>query len=158
MAGIDWSMFQQLAGGNRGQGVMPTLPSIQSQPVQLPVLSVIFVDGREGADAYPLPPSCQGVPLFDKNTGALYIKSTDAYNNPKVVEYEPPIVKRTEEDKQKEMMVAMDERMSRMEAMMAQFMNGGGNNGNEPNNGSFKQGKHNGRGSGGPNQSPDNNT
>ena len=41
MAGIDWSMFQQLAGGNRGQGVMPTI-------IRLRLFSTLRVVGLAG--------------------------------------------------------------------------------------------------------------
>lgn len=159
MAGIDWNAMTQLLGNRQHGGPLGFPANGPSQPpVTLPALSVVLVDGRSGADAYPLPPNCPGVPLFDKGTGSLYIKSTDAYNNATIVEFEPPVVKQTEADKQKAMMVQMDERMGRLEAAIAQLINNGGaQNGNESNTGSAKSGKHSngGRGS---NQPNDNNT
>lgn len=140
--GINWNYLAQMAQ-NRLQ--MATQPPI-TQP-QLPQLSVIFVDGREGAEAYPLPPNCEGVPLFDRVNGALYIKSTDAYNKPTLVEYEPPVPKKSESDVQKELLVKMDERMTKIEKTQEQInaalqtIMGGAQNGREPDNGSFKKGK-----------------
>ena len=121
--GINWEMLNRLTGRNN--------PGYETAPaaVQLPVLSVVLVDGRSGADAYPVPPNCQGVPLFDRETGALYIKSSDAYGVPRVVEFEPPVPKQTESDIQKAMLVKMDERMNRMEEAFAKLLDGGVQNG-----------------------------
>ena len=127
-SGINWNALTQLAQNRMQQSLQPPMPAIQ-QP-QLPLLGVIFVDnGRKGVDDYPLPPNCQGVPLFDRNTGELYIKSTDAYGNASVVEFEAPVPKQTEADKQKAILVSMDERMSRLEAAIAGLVEGGNQNG-----------------------------
>ena len=122
--GINWNALTQLAQNRLQMAAQPSMP----QP-QLPQLAVIFVEGRAGVDAYPLPPNCQGVPLFDQATGELYIKSTDAYGNPKVVEFEAPKPKQTESDIQKAMLVSMDERMTRLEDAIAKLAEGGSHNG-----------------------------
>ena len=130
MNGINWAALQNFNRGNNG----PQLP----QP-QLPVLSVVFVDGRKGVDEYPIPPNCQGIPLFDRETGALFIKSSDAYSNATVVEYEPPVPKKTEADIQKAMLVSMDERMNRLETAINSLINGGVQNGGQSNSSSTEQ-------------------
>lgn len=123
-SGLNWNTLTQLAQNRMMQMNQPMMP----QP-QLPALGVIFVDGRAGVDNFPLPPNCEGVPLFDRTTGELYIKATDAYGNAKVTEYEAPIVKKTEADVQKAMLVAMDERMNRIEDAIAKLVQGGDQNG-----------------------------
>ena len=134
--GINWEMLNRLTGRNN--------PGFEAAPaaVQLPVLSVVLVDGRAGADAYPLPPNCQGVPLFDRESGALYIKSTDAYGTPRVVEFEPPIQKQTEADIQKAMLVKMDERMNRIEDAFAKLLDGGVSNGTKSDTGGSRAAKN----------------
>lgn len=126
--GINWNALTNLAQNRMLQSLQPPA-NLAPQP-QLPLLGVIFVDnGRKGVDDYPLPPNCQGVPLFDRETGELYIKSTDAYGNPSVAEFEAPKPKQSESDKQKAILVSMDERMSRLEAAIAGLVEGGGQNG-----------------------------
>ena len=135
--GINWANIAQQMVQNRMQMAQPIVP----QP-QLPALGVIFVDGRAGADAYPLPANCDGVPLFDRETGTLYIKSTDAYNKATITEFEPPVPKQTEADIQKAMLVKMDERMTKIESALDTILNGGvQNGGKEPNNGGSKKPK-----------------
>lgn len=129
--GINWNALTNLAQNRIQNGLMQSLqpPANLAPQPQLPLLGVIFVDGRSGVDAYPVPPNCQGVPLFDRETGELYIKSTDAYGNPTVAEFEAPKPKQSESDKQKAILVSMDERMSRLEAAIAGLVEGGGQNG-----------------------------
>ena len=129
--GINWNALTNLAQNRIQNSLMQGLqpPTNFAPQPQLPLLGVIFVDGRNGVDAYPVPPNCQGVPLFDRETGELYIKSTDAYGNPTVAEFEAPKPKQTESDKQKAILVSMDERMSRLEAAIAGLVEGGGQNG-----------------------------
>lgn len=123
--GINWQALQQMTQ-NRMQQLLQ--PSVINQPVVLPALSVIFVNGRQGVDDFAVPPNCQGVPLFDQATGELYIKSSDGYGNCKVIEFEAPIPKQTEADKQKALMVSMDERMTRLETAIAKLVEGGNSN------------------------------
>lgn len=134
--GINWNAVQQLTQ-NRMQQVLQ--PSTVPQAV-LPALAVIFVKGRKGVDEFAIPPNCSGVPLFDEVTGELYIKSSDAYGNCKVVEFEPPVPKQTEADKQKALLVSMDERMTRLEDAIAKLVEGGNNNG-KPYSGGNEQSK-----------------
>lgn len=137
-SGLNWNTLTQLAQNRMMQMNQPMMP----QP-QLPALGVIFVDGRAGVDSFPLPPNCEGVPLFDRITGELYVKATDAYGNAKVTEYEAPIVKKSEADVQKDMkdmLVAMNERMNRIEDIIEKLVQGGDQNG-KPYSGSSEQSK-----------------
>lgn len=53
---------------------------------QQPVNGLIPVNGRGGADAYPLPPN-SAVALFDENEDIMFIKKTDGAGFPTVLSY-----------------------------------------------------------------------
>lgn len=53
---------------------------------QQPVNGLIPVNGRGGADAYPMPPN-SAVALFDENEDIMFIKRTDGAGFPTVLSY-----------------------------------------------------------------------
>lgn len=53
------------------------------QPMQQPVNGLVSVTGIEGAKAYQLPPN-SSMPLFDKDSDVLYVKTTDGAGFPTV--------------------------------------------------------------------------
>lgn len=55
------------------------MPTNQAQPVN----GLVSVTGLEGAKAYQLPPN-SAMPLFDKDSDVLYLKSTDSAGYPTV--------------------------------------------------------------------------
>lgn len=118
MNGIDWSGTNVM----RQNGLLNTgtpMPQITPSVPQLPILSVIYVEnGRQGAIDYPTPPNCPGIPIFDKYSNTLFIKSTDSYGNvAQLLEYEVN-PKKSEADKQNEILSAIVARMDRIEEMV----------------------------------------
>lgn len=67
---------------NQYQFNQPTTPSFAQQQSNL-----IRVSGRQGAEAYQLPPN-SAVPLFDGDSDTLYIKSTDGAGFGTIHEYQ----------------------------------------------------------------------
>lgn len=66
-----------------------------TNPTLLPGQRLLFVNGYEAAEKYPLPRDCQAA-LFDENDNYLYIKSTDTNGGIKTTRYrleEEPIPK-----------------------------------------------------------------
>lgn len=53
------------------------------QPMQQPVSGLVSVTGIEGAKAYQLPPN-SSMPLFDKDSDTLYVKTTDGAGFPTI--------------------------------------------------------------------------
>lgn len=57
------------------------------QPAQsMPVSARIFVDGRAGADAYPMPQGVNEITLWDRKPGRVFVKAYDNRGFPVVME------------------------------------------------------------------------
>lgn len=108
----------------------PTVPI--NPPIQLPILSVVYVDGRQGALDYPTPPNCPGIPLFDKNSNVMFVKVTDSYGNlSNLLEFDMT-PRKSEIDKQNEAMTNINARLDRLEEMITNAM------ATKPDNGSVR--------------------
>lgn len=116
MDGINWNGLNM----NR-YSTLPNTPTVP-QPIQptqpqaqLPLLSVIYVDGRQGAIDFPTPSNCPGIPLFDRNSPTLFVKTTDSYGNiTSLLEFDT-LPRKSLVDQQNEAMIAFDERLKRIE-------------------------------------------
>jgi hypothetical protein len=128
MDGIQWN---PLSANNilrqSGPVPQPTIPV--TPPIQLPILSVVYVDGRQGAVDYPTPANCPGIPLFDKNSNIMYVKVTDNYGNlANLLEFDM-IPRKSQIDKQNEAMTNINARLDRLEEMITNAMATKSNNG-----------------------------
>lgn len=69
---------------------MSVQPNWYYQPTQAatqPVNGLVSVTGLEGAKAYQLPPN-SSMPLFDKDSDVLYVKTTDSGGYPTIRAFE----------------------------------------------------------------------
>lgn len=66
-----------------------TVPQPQPQMPMQPMMNAdtrVFVNGRAGADSYPMPQGVNTQALFDRNEPRLYIKAYDNNGYPSIVE------------------------------------------------------------------------
>lgn len=116
MDGINWNGLNNMNRTMPGNTIQPQPIPMPTQPqVQLPLLSVIYVDGRQGAVDFPTPPNCPGIPIFDRNSPTLFVKTTDSYGNMTALLEFDMTPKKSPADQQNEAMAAFDERLKRIE-------------------------------------------
>lgn len=116
MDGINWNGLNNLSRTMPANTIQPQPIQMPAQPqVQLPLLSVIYVDGRQGAVDFPTPPNCPGIPIFDRNSPTLFVKTTDSYGNMTALLEFDMTQKKSQADQQNEAMAAFDERLKRIE-------------------------------------------
>lgn len=116
MDGINWNGLNNLSRTMPANTIQPQPIQMPTQPqVQLPLLSVIYVDGRQGAIDFPTPPNCPGIPIFDRNSPTLFVKTTDSYGNMSALLEFDMTQKKSPADQQNEAMAAFDERLKRIE-------------------------------------------
>ena len=116
MDGINWNGLNNMNRTMPANTIQPQPIQIPTQPqVQLPLLSVIYVDGHQGAVDFPTPPNCPGIPIFDRNSPTLFVKATDSYGNMTTLLEFDMSLKKSQADQQNEAMAAFDERLKRIE-------------------------------------------
>lgn len=124
MEGINWNNNYGRQNGQLTPPVsMPALPMSQ-----LPQLGVEYVKGRQGVIDFPTPPNCPGIPLFDSESSTLFIKSTDGYGNPSILEFDVTL-RKTQAEIQNDAMAAMNARMDRLEEMLTNALSNKSGNG-----------------------------
>lgn len=64
----------------------PTQPQIQPQQMQRPSDGRTYVNGRAGADAFPLPVGVNQIILWDTEAPRFYVKGYDDNGMPRVLE------------------------------------------------------------------------
>lgn len=116
MDGINWNGINNMNRTMPANTIQPQPIQMPTQPqVQLPLLSVIYVDGYQGAMDFPTPPNCPGIPIFDRNSPTLFIKTTDSYGNVTALLEFDTTPRKSRADQQNEAMAAFDERLKRIE-------------------------------------------
>lgn len=84
-----YPMANSWPGSAYQPGVFQQSPMNQfnNQMTQRPVEGIVRVTGRQGAEAYQLPPNSY-IPLFDGDSDTLYIKTTDGAGFGSIQEYQ----------------------------------------------------------------------